>query len=336
MSNTNNPFGWNPVNQAFLDKDDGAEGMGMGKFTITAQGIPPEGSLICFKYRVPYQIIGVFGANNFGIQPVSSDMGCLAPRSIIFVPGYGLVRYCHLGIATFNGYRDEVISEQIRPYLFPINDFDASDITVADANYIPLSWAAQTANPPMYAMAAPIGNSGGHLTRMFLFDLILKCWAANVDLPFPISCMAQVQPVTSNPLTIIGGYNDGCIQRWQAGDEDWYTNGGTSQVKVAWSLRTITVASQASSQRLWARMVIVRGTNEGAAGNITVQPRVSAVAQAAVRYAIPGNGDFDLFAAIGLTGLRFDADISGNVHVEVDGIDWAVEPRPFGVPVQAI
>jgi hypothetical protein len=336
MSNTNNIFGWNPVNQAFLDKDDGAEGMGLGKFTITAQGIPPEGSLIAFKYRVPYQLIGVFGANNFVIQPVSTDMGCLAPRSIQFVAGYGLMRYTHLGISVFDGWKDQVVSEQVRPYFFPVNDFDVQDIVVADANYIPLSWGAQTANPPMYTIAIPIGNSGGQLTRIMLYDLILKCWAAPVDLPFPIGTMSQVQPVTSNPLTIIGGFNDGALQRWQTGDEQWYTGGGAAQVPVLWSLRTITIASQSSSQRIWARKLIVRGTNGGSAGTITVQPRMSAVAQAAVKYAIPGNGDFDLFADIGLTGLRFDAVISGIVDVEIDGIDFAIEPRPFGVPVQAV
>lgn len=340
MSNTNNPNAWNPVNQAFLDKDDGAEGMGLGKFTITAQGIPPEGSLIAFKYRVPYQIIGVFGANNFAIQPVSSDMGCLAPRSITFVPGYGLMRYSHLGIAVFNGFRDEVISEQIRPYLFPVNDFDARDIVVADANYLPLSWAAQTANPPMYAFAMPIGNSNGQLTRMMLYDLVLKAWAAPVDLPFAIGCMAQVQPVTSNPLTILGGFSDGCLQRWQAGDVNWYTGGGASAQEVAWSVRTVTVASQNSSQRLWVRKMIVRGTGSNSDTDlfsvINVQIRQSGVVKSSVNYKISNQGDFDLFADIGLTGLRFDAIISGDDHLELDGIDWAVEPRPFGVPVSAV
>jgi hypothetical protein len=246
------------------------------------------------------------------------------------------MRYTHLGISVFDGWKDQVVSEQVRPYFFPVNDFDVQDIVVADANYIPLSWGAQTANPPMYTIAIPIGNSGGQLTRIMLYDLILKCWAAPVDLPFPIGTMSQVQPVTSNPLTIIGGFNDGALQRWQTGDEQWYTGGGAAQVPVLWSLRTITIASQSSSQRIWARKLIVRGTNGGSAGTITVQPRMSAVAQAAVKYAIPGNGDFDLFADVGLTGLRFDAIISGIVDVEIDGIDWAIEPRSFGVPVQAV
>ena len=80
----------------------------------------------------------------------------------------------------------------------------------------------------------------------------------------------------------------------------------------------------------------MRGTNTQASGKITAQPRVSAVAQAAVNYTIPGNGDFDLFADVGLTGLRFDAIFSSVLHVELDGITWDIEPRPSGVPVQAI
>ncbi len=114
MSSINQPNSWNPINQAFLDKDDGQEGMGLAKFTITAQGIPPEGSLIAFKNYSPYQIVGVFGANNFAIQAVSSDMGCTAPRTLQFVPGFGIMRYTHLGVAIFNGVKDEIISEQIR------------------------------------------------------------------------------------------------------------------------------------------------------------------------------------------------------------------------------
>jgi len=266
-------------------------------------------------------------------------MGCLAPRSIVFVPGYGLMRYCHLGIAVFDGWKDQVVSEQIRPYLFPVNDFDTKDIVVADANYLPLSWSAQTANPPMYAFAIPIGNSGGQLTRIMLYDLVLKAWAAPVDLPFPIGCMSQVQPVTSNPITIIGGFNDGCLQRWQAGDVLWYT-GAPSTIEVSWSMRTVTVASQNSSQRLWARKMIVRGTGANVDTDpyisINVQIRQSGIVKSSVNYSASNLGDFDIFADVGLTGLRFDAIISGTDHIEIDGLDWAIEPRPFGVPVAAI
>ena len=80
----------------------------------------------------------------------------------------------------------------------------------------------------------------------------------------------------------------------------------------------------------------MRGTNTGTAGTITVQPRVSAVAQAAISYPIGASGDFDLFADVGLTGLRFDAIFSSTLHAEIDGITWDIEPRPSGVPVAAI
>jgi hypothetical protein len=223
MSNINNPNSWNPVNQAFLDKDDGQEGMGLAKFTITALGIPPEGSLIAFKDYESYQIIGVFGAANFGIQPVSTDMGCIAPRTIDFVPGYGIMRYSHLGFAVFNGVKDEVMSEQIRPYLFPTDDQIFSDITVIDANWMPVGWGAQTANPPMYCVASPIGFTNGQLTRLFCFDLVLKAWVI-VDLPFPISTMSQFRGQATNPITIFGGYQDALISRWQAGDQVWLQN----------------------------------------------------------------------------------------------------------------
>ena len=53
-------------------------------------------------------------------------------------------------------------------------------------------------------------------------------------------------------------------------------------------------------------------------------------------YPIAAEGDFDVFSDIGLTGLRFDAIISGDADVEIDGCDWAIEPRSFGVPLNAI
>ena len=57
MSDANNPNSWNPINQAFLDKDDGSEGSGLSPFTISGFGIPPEGSLVAFKQFAGYQIV---------------------------------------------------------------------------------------------------------------------------------------------------------------------------------------------------------------------------------------------------------------------------------------
>jgi hypothetical protein len=220
MSDANNPFSYNPVNQAFLDKDDGTEGMGLATFTISAEGIPPEGSLIAFKNYGGYQIVGVFGASFFSIQRTRSDMGCIAPRSIQFVPGFGISRMSHLGIANFDGVRDTVASEEVRPYLFPLNDPLVSDITVADATWIAGAQAALTANPPLYSTFIPIGNSGGALTRGLIYDMVMKTWSI-VDMPFSINCVYQARPVASNPITLFGGFQDGLLHRWQGGDVQW-------------------------------------------------------------------------------------------------------------------
>jgi hypothetical protein len=333
QSSVGNPNSWNPVNQAFLDKDDGSEGMGLAKFTITALGIPPEGSLVAFKNWTPYQIIGVFGASNLTIQAVSSNMGCIAPRTIQFVPGFGIARYTQLGIAIFNGVKDELISEQIRPYLFPQNDRNFQDITVVDSNYIAISWAALTATPPMYVIAAPIGNSLGLLTRLFCYDLVFKAWAV-VDLPFPIGTMMQALTLISNPVTVLGGYFDGALQRWQAGDIQWYTGGGSQfQIPVVQGFRTLTLASQDSDQRIYTRRLAITGTNSGAAGTLQAIINQSDVAQFTINLPVAGNGDFDVDIPVGLTGKRFDAALSWSFLGEIDGVTWETEPRPAGVLV---
>ena len=336
MSSINNPNSWNPVNQAFLDKDDGSEGMGLAKFTISALGIPPEGSLIAFKFRVPYQIIGVFGATNFAIQPVTSDMGCLAPRSIQFVPGYGITRWTHLGIAIFNGFKDELISEPIRPYLFASNDSTYSDISPVDPSFVAISWSSVTPNPAMYCFLAPIGTSNGVLTRAFCFDLVLKDWGGIVDFPFGLGCMSQVQPVTATSITLLGGFSDGAFQRWQSGDVAWYANSG-SPIAVTWSFRTATLSSQNSAQRLYLRDLFIRGiTSNTSATTITTSLVQGDKLLTTQSYPLPVTGGFETFNLFGFTGARFYANISGTGQIEIDGLTWEQEPRPIGVPLAAI
>ena len=332
QSSINNPNSWNPVNQAFLDKDDGSEGMSLAKFTITAQGIPPEGSLVAFKNYSPYQIIGVFGAANLQIQAVSSDMGCTAPRTTLFVPGFGIARYSHLGVAIFNGVKDEIVSEQIRPYLFPTNSLNFSDITVVDANWTAVSWAALTANPPQYCVAMPIGNSSGQLTRIFPYDLVLKAWDV-ADLPFALSSIAQVRSEVSNPLTLFGGFLDGVLQRWQAGDLQWYTGGGASAQNVSWSFRSLTVASNDTDQRVYVRRFVITGTNGATRGNVSVTALQSGVSQFTQTFSIAPNADFDIDFAVGLTGKRFDVIVAGSITAEIDGCTPESEARPAGVVV---
>jgi hypothetical protein len=331
MSDVNNVNSWNPINQAFIDKDDGTEGMGLASFTITAQGIPPQGSLVAFKLRATYQIQGIFGASNFAIQRIRSDMGCIAPRTIQFCPGFGLIRLTHNGFAAFDGVDDRVISEEIRPYLFPTTDTDSSDITPMNGGYAPLAFAAQTAAPAMYVCAIPLGNTTAALARICCYDLTLKTWTI-IDLPFNISCISQI---TTNygPLTLTGGFGDGTIQRWQAGDAQW-KGGAASPADVSWNFRPAEMASKEANQRIYCRRVVIRGISTSSSA-LTVTPRVGGTALAAQTTAKPAVGDFDLFVTVDRTGLRFDATIAGTKIVEIDDIGWHLEPRPVGVAMVA-
>jgi hypothetical protein len=332
MSDVNNPLSWNPINQAFLDKDDGTEGTGLASFTITAQGIPPEGSLVVFKNYSSYQIVGIFGSPNLTIQRIKTDMGCTAPRSIQFVPGFGIKRFTHLGFAVFDGVDDRVTSEDIRPFLFPTGDQAESDITVLDSNWQSFMWGFQTANPPMYCAAIPIGSSSGKLTRILCYDLVLKAWAAPVDLPFAISTAAQFRTVTANPVTILGGFSDGLLSRWQAGDQQWDVGATVvrSPSNVIYSVKLPEAVSQTADQKLNCRRVAIRGIATNSSGTITVTPVVNGVSKPSQPYKIPVSGDFEVFASFMRDGLRFSAIISGNGDIELNRFIFHVTAKEVG------
>jgi hypothetical protein len=154
MSDINNPLSWNPLNTAFIDRDDGDQTTGLKSMTIAESGIPPTGSLVVFKNFKTFQINGVFGSSSFSIQRAQTDLGCVASRTIEFCPGFGIIRLAHLGFALFDTTRDHVISEQIRPFLF--DDPNIPDINAIDWNFAYLAKAAQTADPPMYVCAIPV------------------------------------------------------------------------------------------------------------------------------------------------------------------------------------
>jgi hypothetical protein len=185
MSDLNNPTSWNPLNVAFLGKDDGDQLTGLASFSIAADGISPTGSLVVFKNFKTYQIVGVFGASDFAIQEAQTDLGCIAPRSITFLPGYGICRLTHLGIAIFDGVRDKLISEEIRPYLFG----GQPDIFSMDWNFAYFSKGAQSADPPMYMLACPVAVNNLAIPGQIVFGIGGggATWPAAIQIFFRIS-----------------------------------------------------------------------------------------------------------------------------------------------------
>lgn len=202
-SDANNPNSWPNANQTFISKDDGQVGMGLAEYTIAEAGISPSQTLIAFKNQSAYQITGVFGSSNFSIQKIKSDMGCVAPRTIQFAAGFGIIRLTHRGFALFNGVNDLIISEEIRPYIL-----GHDDITGLNFPSIGRSWATQSQNPPLYVAACP--TSSNNLTRFFVYDLIRKAWSV-CDFPIDISCLSLFTTPSQQPVIHAGTSSTGQI-----------------------------------------------------------------------------------------------------------------------------
>jgi hypothetical protein len=206
-SDLNNPNSWPLANQIFVDKDDGDQGMGMGQFTIAESGISPTTSQILFKAFRSYQMTGVFGSTNpaFAIQKIKSDMGCVAPRTIRFAPGFGLIRLSHRGFALFDGVDDKLISEEVRPLIFGNPIYTALNWAAIDQSY-----GVVVANPPFYVAACPVGDSG--LTRVFCYDLVRRGWTI-LQFPFAIATLQAIEDPGQLPVVLEGDFNQGKVRR---------------------------------------------------------------------------------------------------------------------------
>jgi len=448
MSDLNNPISWNPLNAAQIQPDDGDQCTGIKAFTVSEAGIAPQNFLTFFKNFSTFLIQGVFGASDFTITRLQTDMGCVAPRSLQFVPGYGIMRLTHLGFAVTDGISDKLQEpESIRPYLFP--ESTESDITPIDQTYLYFAKAAQTANPPMYACAVPlqglastvfsglgvqalygttqpallsngnyyikvqalsssgqtflsgefslqvrsgfwggahysqgivvnlpnnpaitswsiyVGNTpggeseyitvangvasvtltnstsytsgtpsaslGGALTRLFCYDLILKSWTV-VDLPFPISVLKQFRTPGSAPITVMAGFYDGALRRWQAGDPTWdagATNAGAN-TNVQWSFRDAEVFQEGGTVNLFHNQVIIRG--DGGPSSIQVTPELNGYIQSVIQAALIalGSNQYEARVRIMQTAENLNLTISGSGPATVEAVDYQVVPKPAG------
>ncbi len=330
MSDSNNPNSWNPLNTAFIGRDDGTQITGLQPFTIAALGISPTGSLCVFKEFQTYQVIGVFGSTSFDIQPAQTNLGCIVARSIQFLPGFGVVRYTHLGFAVFDGINDRLISEDIRPYLFGGVDSEA-DLVPVDPSYVYLSKSAQTISPPMYLCAMPLAGQSGALTRLFAYDLVMKSWAI-LDLPWAISSLNAMSTGEGYPL-VLAGKIDGAVQRLQSGDLNW-DQGATDQSTVQWSFRSPDVFGEGSSQKLFYEMATIRGYGSSAmVASIVANLWLDGQLLGAQAIDVVPQGGSNLFEArvkMFHSGYRAHIDFSGNnggAAGVIDAIDWAIVPK---------
>lgn len=200
-SDLNNPNSWPKANQVFVDKDDGDSGQGLGQFTIAESGISPTTSQILFKQFKAFQMTGVFGSTTpaFAIQKIKSDMGCVAPRTIQFAPGFGLIRMTHRGFALFDGVADSMISEEVRPLIFGTTVFEPVDWARITTGY-----AVVVPNPPCYVAFLPVCGGTG-LSRVFVYDLVRKSWTV-LQFPMAIGCAQVVTTPSVLPVLDTTGF----------------------------------------------------------------------------------------------------------------------------------
>lgn len=360
MSDTGNVKSFNPINRAFIGKDDGSEGTGLASFTIAEFGIAPLGSLIAFKDFTTYQIVGVFGAQDFNIQQLQTNMGCKAPRSIKYVSGFGIIRLSHLGFALCDGVRDKLISEQIRPYIFgnPYNNASPvfstpglSFINPIDINHAYLVKADEIVNPPLYIAAAPLqGNI--NLSRLFIYDLVLKAWTI-IDLPSTlnptsfISSLYQVRTPGYEPVTIVGGFDNGSLQTIQNGSGLW--NLSTIPTTVNWAFTSPEIFNTGDpSAEIYVDNILIRGTNyDGNPIKVTIIANNEVMAIPNVGHAVgglalgtgadtriynTGAGGFQIMVGVNEQATSFNSIISGTGRVEIESITWNSQGKASGIP----
>jgi hypothetical protein len=293
-------------------------------FTIAEAGIAPEDTLVLFKDRSSYQMIGNLGtgggapSTNFSLKQIKTDMGCYAPRTIQFASGFGIIRLTHRGFALFNGIDDRLISEEIRPYLFGRDDIQGIDWT-----NVGISWGSQSQNPPIYIAVCPL--SGTDLTRAFLYDLVRKAWMV-IDLPFPVASISFVAESGTLPVVLLGDAPSssiiGNIRRWFAQDPDF---DGTP---VPWSVRSKEAGNPLNPH--YFRRILFNIIVDGAAdasltatfsGGIVKGPQSVSLVQGASPNLV--TVDLDVNARHG----RYD--LSGTGRVRIRAHQWEVRRKPM-------
>lgn len=243
-SDVNSVVSWPASNQIFVNQGDGQQGTGMGQFTIAEAGISPDSTLVLFKQYATYQVNGVFGASNFSVQRVKTDMGCIAARTVQFVPGFGIIRLSHRGFALFDGVNDTLISEEERPRIFGRDQYPGLDFT-----NISKSMAAQLPNPPLYICACPVAGQEG-LPVVFVFDLVRRSWGT-LQFNNTISTMQQILDANQIPFILSGDATRGYIRQMFNGALD------DDGVDVNWTVQFRPITSQTVNDRFFFRRFLI-------------------------------------------------------------------------------
>lgn len=339
------------ANATHIDKDDGDFGTGMGEFTVAETGISPTSTIIVTKNFAMYQVTGLPGSTTplFSIQKVKSDMGCIAGRTMRFAPGFGLIRLTHRGFAMYDGVNDQLISEELRPYLFASDGYSPG-IQWASAA---LSHAIVVPNPPMYLCWVPINSS--FPDTVFAYDLVRQVWTI-LTYPNAASCSyqrPQLNPTTNPPgptgvvQVLTGDTSAGNVRRIFAGDT---TDDGAA---ISWSAifhRLAGASPQANAYFRRAVLKLINVTNgqtitwgvifgpnvQGATprnktGTLTTPNAAAPLATFNGTTLVP-QPELDMTMDLGMIGTNLQMVLSGLGPITMRGLEYHVSPKPVSRP----
>ena len=220
QSNTGSPLTYDPASATFVGKGDGTQAQGGAEYSLSEAGIAATPQLVLFKDASTYSFLNSFP--NASLVEVSGGLGCIAPATIQFIGGYGVMRLSYAGVTLFDGQLEHVTeyTDAIRGYLFG----GLSGVAPVDFTNIQSCVSTQSVNPPMYVFYAPLVGGSGNVTRAFGYDFGLKQWFV-IDLPFAISAATflpqSVVAIAAAYQSLAAGANDGTVRRFFAADPDW-------------------------------------------------------------------------------------------------------------------
>jgi hypothetical protein len=339
QSDVENPLVWPTSNQLFITKDDGQEGTGLGVFTIAETGIAPLAVLIAFKTYRAYQVNGVFGGSAAPtIVPLKSDMGCVAGRTIEFIPGLqGIVRLTHKGFAVTDGLNDTIISEQIRPYIFGHDDVPGL--------YWPgvfRSTATQVQNPQLYVCACPI-DASGQLSRVFVYDVVRQGWTI-IDYPYPLATLNLITESQQKPFILGGAYNDGRV--WQLFEPQQFVD-TQPRTNIPWRVRFAPIGG--TLQRVYVRGMALQLFQVQPGQKLTLRMAFGPVSQKQQRVftctVTAGASNFfdspldrsvesEVYFDIAQMGQVLWCEVSGTGYLAIRGVSWDVRPMARVRPIR--
>jgi hypothetical protein len=339
-SDLNNANSWPGANQTFIAKDDGQSGQGLAQYTIAEAGISPTATLIAWKDFTGYECTNPFGAS-FSVQKIKSDMGCVAPRTIQFISGFGVIRLTHRGFALYDGVNDTLISEEERPRIFGRDAFTGLDWT-----QIGHSVAAQCANPPLYLCACP--QSGPMLTVIFVYDLVRRAWSV-LNFPHALATLQLVLDAGALPVVLGGDWNAGFVRRYFAGDtqdeavegygmQPYGTSGyGGITQPVTWLLRTRAYTLGSPSESAYWRRMVLKAYGFPVGSKITATfyyGPTSVIPQSTVTKTIQSITQTSPFTGFGLDPFGTSAFSASSATVTDQDLEFAIGAIANNVQVQ--